>query len=243
MPNGFFPVEGGAISLAGDADDIYGAPPTDGVHSLNDPGVATLGDEWVVDVAVATNFAGGQYNFRQDTFTGSHGWKLTEVYSNADRSVQFAVFSTFESGQQFLAGHTMYTGNILYDVNRFTFQTNLPGDSANRSFLIATQGFADLHVLEPDYVVPNGFFFIGFGSIALTGLPNFTRPLYRRLPNDGINALWMGPSVNRVPRLVDMAGQLVDKAVATNFAGEQYTFGRPTIPTPRPPRCVPGICN
>ena len=148
------------------------------------------------------------------------------------------MLASVESGQQTLAGRKLYSANSVGSLNVFTVPTNLPGDSANRSVLVATQGFAALHVITPDYVVPNGFFFVGRGSITLGSLPNFSRPLYSLLPSDGINAIWITAGS---PGLF---GTSIRTAVATNFAGDRYVLGSgnplppPPPPSPPPPPCA-----
>ncbi len=109
-----------------------------------------------------------------------HLWKITEIYSNADGSVQFIELIALASGQQFLAGHRI-TSLQGAQTRAFTFPNNLPGDSAEttgggiyggeetitgyKSMLIATQGFAALNLVTPDYIVPNGFLFTSNGTV------------------------------------------------------------------------------
>jgi hypothetical protein len=93
-----------------------------------------------------------------------HLWAMNELYSNADGSVQFLEMTAVTGGQQFLAGHTLVASSGGA-TRSFTFPSNLPGDTGGRRMLIATQGFAALNVVTPDYVVPNGFFFPGGGAV------------------------------------------------------------------------------
>lgn len=93
-----------------------------------------------------------------------HLWKIDEIYSNADGSVQFIELRALSGGQQFLAGHTI-TSSQGTQTRSFTFPSDLPRDSANRKFLIGTQGFAALNVVAPDYIVPDGFVFTSNGAI------------------------------------------------------------------------------
>jgi len=92
---------------------------------------------------------------------------LNEVYSNADRTVQFVVHATGSPGQEYLGGQTLVASGAG-TTHTFTFPSNLPGDSVGRSFLVATQGFADLNVLQPDYVVPNAGGRYAFAPATLT---------------------------------------------------------------------------
>lgn len=110
-----------------------------------------------------------------------HLWQITEIYSNADGSVQFIELTAQSAGQQFLSGHTLQAvqgGNA----HTFTFPANLPGDTAGHTMLIGTTGFAALNIVTPDYTIPNGFLFtsgsLNFGE----GSDTFT---YTSLPTNG----------------------------------------------------------
>src|SRR5207249_12294181 len=120
-------------------------------------------------------------------------WAPTEVYSNADGSVQFAVLSAYDGGQQFLGGYPLVVRTLGSSAQRaFIYPNDLPGDSFGRDFLVATQGFADLHVLRPDYVVPNGFFPVQGGIICVTE-ESLSCYEYLGLPTDGVRAFWQSP--------------------------------------------------
>jgi hypothetical protein len=111
-----------------------------------------------------------------------HLWFINEVYSNADGSVQYIELKAAASGQQFIRGHTMRSTSGS-NTNTYTIPSDLPGDSAEggggdpygyggyggevvyRTFLIATQGFAALNIVTPDYIVPNGFIFQNGGTL------------------------------------------------------------------------------
>jgi hypothetical protein len=156
-------------------------------------------------------------------------WELFEVFSNGDGSIQFAVHSTNESGQQHLAGYTLLATAVDgSSAHTYVFPLDLPGDSRRRDLLIATEGFADLGVLSPDYIVPNGFFSIQGGVIWIAGHGYEYWPL----PTDGVKAFWQDPDV--------MSWYGV--AVATNFAGERFSMAAsspPPAPPPAPPQGAP----
>src|SRR5437016_10667040 len=109
-------------------------------------------------------------------------WQINEIYSNADGSVQFIELITTSGGQQFVAGHTM-TSSQGATTHTLNVTTDLPGDSANKTFLIGTQGFAALNIVAQDYVVPNGFLFTGGGTLDWgSGADTVS---YASLPTDG----------------------------------------------------------
>jgi hypothetical protein len=81
---------------------------------------------------------------------------------------------------------------------------NLASSStANHSVLIATQGFADLGIVTPDYIIPAGFLFTSGGTV--TYAEGADMWVHGALPTDGVNAQFR-------------SGQMLPN-VATNFAG------------------------
>src|SRR5947207_7400403 len=141
---------------------------------------------------------------------GAHAsslWQINEIYSNADGSVQFIELITASSGQQFVTGQAMTSsqGAATYTLN---VTTDLPGDSANKTFLIGTQGFAALNIVAPDYVVPNGFLFTGGGTLNWGGGTDIVS--YASLPTDGKLS-------------IDRAGATAINS-PTNFAGVTGTI-------------------
>ena len=88
-----------------------------------------------------------------------HLFQIEQIYSNADGTVQFVVMHEFTgtNGENLWAGQalTMSHGS---DTKSLVFPSNLPSSTtAGRRVLIATQGFAALGLVTPDYVIPNGF--------------------------------------------------------------------------------------
>ena len=131
-----------------------------------------------------------------------HLWLITQAYSNADGSVQYIELTAYASGQQFVAGHTI-AASQGGTTHSYTLPANLPDDTAMtttgggyygggasttyRSMVIATQGFAALGILTPDYVVPNGFLFTSGGTLRWAeGADAWNYPA---LPTDGNLAL------------------------------------------------------
>jgi hypothetical protein len=139
-----------------------------------------------------------------------HTFRLQQIFSNADGSVQFVVLveSAGSNGENLWAGHVLRAtgpGGTW----TFTFPTNLPDDStAGRSVLVATAGFAALGIVTPDYVVPNGFLSLANGSVDFAGVDSIT---YTALPADGVSAL--SRSGTPVPNL------------AKNFDGDSASVG------------------
>src|SRR5258706_2126374 len=103
-----------------------------------------------------------------------HLFRITQVYSNADGSVQYVLLTATSGGQQYITGKNIKStqGSVT---RTYTFTKDLPGDTAMteaggsdgyggyyggntsyRTFLIATPGFAPLGLVTPDYILPDG---------------------------------------------------------------------------------------
>ena len=139
--------------------------------------------------------------FTSPVMASFHLWVISEVYSNQDGSVQFIELQALSSGQQFLAGHTIVSSSGSGSKS-FTFASDLPGDSAGRSFLIGTQGFAALGLIAPDYIAPNGFLATTNGSVNFAGV---SRVSWANLPIDALHS-------------IDASGAAASNT-PTNFAG------------------------
>jgi hypothetical protein len=135
-----------------------------------------------------------------------HLFHINELYSNADGSVQFIEFVGDANGQEFWAGNSLISSNGA-QTNTYNFATNLPSSSTfGKTVLVATQGFADLGIVTPDYIVPNGFLFTGGGTVTFPGMDSVT---HAALPTDGTS------SINR--------GGTIGTNSPTNFAGASGT--------------------
>ena len=99
-----------------------------------------------------------------------HLFHINEVYSNANGTVQFIEFEGDANGQDEWAGHKI-TSTDGVTTNTFNITTNLPSETTtNMSVLVATQGFAELGIVTPDYIVPNGFLFTVSGAVSFPGM-------------------------------------------------------------------------
>ncbi len=155
-------------------------------------------------------------------------WDFREIYSTADGSVQFIVllFNGYTADLPALAGQTLIAGDGNPE-HSFTFANNVTHYFSDYGFdtgpcdtlfldgcwsyvLVATQKFADLNLVKPDFVVPNGFLFVSNGSVLLGASESH----YESLPTDGQNARWWNTGV-------------VFEAEAINNAGESYRFTMP----------------
>ena len=152
-------------------------------------------------------------------FAEFHLWRMEELYSNADGTVQFLELRSIVGGQQFVGDHTLSTSSGGA-TRTFTFPADLPGESGNRRMLIGTQGFAALGVVAPDFVVPNGFFFRGGGTINFAnGADTWSHPA---TPSDANLSLVRdgGTATNSPQNFLGNTGRIVpatNPAPAFNF--------------------------
>jgi hypothetical protein len=131
-----------------------------------------------------------------------HSWRIDQIYSNQDGTIQYVVVVALASGQQFISGHaiTVSQGSTKHAM---TFTKNLPSDTGMmtgcgyygcsgtslKSMLLATQGFANLGIVTPDFIIPDGFLFTtGGGSIDWGG--GYDTFNYTSIPMDGTKALF-----------------------------------------------------
>ena len=158
-------------------------------------------------------------------FASFHTYVIDQLYSNADGSVQFIVLHEAFGldGQNLLRGHALKSTHAGV-TQTYTFDHDLPGGSgpcgiygeceaaptANTRVLIATQGFAALGVLAPDYTIPNGFLSPAGGSVNYADVDIVNYP---SLPVDGAGAL-------------DRSGTVIPN-LATNFAGASASVSLP----------------
>jgi hypothetical protein len=154
-----------------------------------------------------------------------HTFVIEELYSDASGNVQFIELHEASglNGQDLLAGHTL-TSTSGATTRLYTFATNLPNSlTANKRVLIATQGFANLGIVTPDYIVPAPFLFPGGGTLNYAGVDVFAYPA---LPG-GVNALYRTGGV--APNL------------ATNYAGQSGAILPPPPPSATPAAGIPTL--
>src|SRR5258708_18362382 len=143
-----------------------------------------------------------------------HTFVVNEVYSNADGTVQYVELreALGFGGQGQLVGHSLTSTSTHTGVTKtFPFPNDLPSNTALKKVLIATQGFAALSVVAPDYVMPNGFLATDGATVNYAGVSSMTygdAPL-TPLPIDGVSALSSSGVVMNAP---------------TNFAGAMATL-------------------
>ena len=116
-----------------------------------------------------------------------HQYRINELYSNADGSIQFIEMRVGNfSGESQWSGVTL-TSTANGVQRSFSFPSNLPsGSTANTTVLIATQGFADVALVTPDFIVPASFLFTAGGSLNFGNVDTIT---YGAFAGDGAQSV------------------------------------------------------
>jgi hypothetical protein len=162
-------------------------------------------------VALGLSLSGAAH---ADTRSGNIGIMgnayIFELYSNADGSVQFLMLSW---GSSVRPGQTLAASNGSAE-HSFVIPSSVPGPTPPIT-LIGTQSFADLKLVTPDFVVPDGFLFLTNGSVRFGPVDTS----YSALPSDDVTAFWGGYDDD------DGYFEYSELAVATNSSGAHLTFG------------------
>ena len=123
--------------------------------------------------------------------SGVHLWRLTELFSNADGTIQFVEMTTCcgsAGGEIFLSGQRLSS-----NTSSFTFPANLDMTTLNKHLLLATSGFAALPgAPTPDYIIPNNFFSTGGDTLAFAVYDTMIFPA-GALPTNGTSSLDKNP--------------------------------------------------
>ena len=121
-----------------------------------------------------------------------HLWRVNELYSNADGTVQFIELkeNLGFNGEHFLANQVItYSGPL--GTNTFTFPTDLPStNTANKTFVIGTANLSSVPGgLVPDYVFTSTVPFLLSTSGTINFAGGFDIVTYTNLPVDGAASL------------------------------------------------------
>ena len=118
---------------------------------------------------------------------GFHMFRIEQLYTNADGTVQFVTMTTSFGGENSSSGVPFRATDATGTTKTFIFPNNLIGSTAGKRILIATQSFAALGLVAPDFLIPDHFVPTAGGTV---GTPYSTLSYSAgQLPNDGVNAL------------------------------------------------------
>jgi Ca2+-binding RTX toxin-like protein len=115
---------------------------------------------------------------------------INEVYSSADGKIQFIELIAQGASETLIGNDTITVEQVGQATHTFTFPGNLPAgfNTLNKTILIASQGFADLDLVTPDYIVPDGFLYTS-GTTTVTFSGSGDSLTFSNLPTDGVNSL------------------------------------------------------
>lgn len=139
--------------------------------------------------------------------------RIEQIYSNASGTVQFIEVIDFgsndcDSGEQRWRGQRLVSSGPGPQ-RIHVFPNDLPTcQTSGRSILIATEGFAALGIVTPDFLIPDDFVQRPAGTLAL---PNGSGQSYTNLPTDGVLSLNSvgGTMQNRATNLAGASASVV----------------------------------
>jgi hypothetical protein len=139
---------------------------------------------------------------------------IDQVYSNFDGTIQYVVLTRAGEPLPSLAGRTLVATDGATS-KTYTFPGDLVSDRNHPRVLVATQRFASLGKVAPDYVLPENFLPLAHGSVALDdAVLDYGGS---RLPADGWHAIYRDPFTGSIAAFV---------AAASNSHGDAYAFTR-----------------
>ncbi|MCB1584158.1 MAG: putative metal-binding motif-containing protein [Xanthomonadales bacterium] len=97
-------------------------------------------------------------NLPTTTQASFHLWDISEIYSNADGTVQYIELETTFANQGLLSGHSI-SANSDGNIVTYNITTDVSSDTADKKLLLATAALsAQPGGVTPDYVLPDQFF-------------------------------------------------------------------------------------
>lgn len=149
----------------------------------------------------------------------SHQWRFNELFSSADGTIQFIEMQECCGFTQEWELQTKWILTVHAD-HKYTFRSNLTGNTANKYLLLATQGFANIPgAPAPDIIIPNGFLPVGGDTLEYAPYYSTATRVYGPLPLDGVTALEVGPGQDGISETSD---DIYAPAVnsPTNYSGQ-----------------------
>ena len=154
-----------------------------------------------------------------------HLYRINEIYSDAGGTLQFVELTVGNSNGQNLWNGVTITTTRNGVTHSFTFTGNLPSaTTANTAVLIATQGFAAVAKVTPNFVVPDGFLFPEGGTLNFGGVDMVS---YGPLPTNGVNSIDRNGAVSAATpkNFAGATGALPSIASVVGTAGDDTLAG------------------
>ncbi len=156
--------------------------------------------------------------------SGVHLWRVKEIFSNADGTIQFIEIATCcgSTTENFLSGQALSS-----NTHTFTFPGNVAGSTLNKHVLLATSGFVGLPgAPAPDHIIADSFFSTTADTISFSIYDAMTIPA-GSLPTDGTRSLNKDPNDSTDTNFVATNSP-------TNYSGQAGTInavsGPPGVP-------------
>lgn len=145
----------------------------------------------------------------QNALAGGHTWRINEIFSNTDGTIQFIEMKEIGGG----AFETATNGNrITSNTKSFTLTSNVVSPTSFKHILFGTAAFAALSgAPTPNYIIPANFFSVSGDTVSYIPYdnPGFLSFVAGELPTDGIQSLNRGDGTEIV----------TDINSPTNYAG------------------------
>ena len=122
---------------------------------------------------------------------GVHLWRVKEVFSNSDGTIQFIELATCcgSTGENFTGGH-----HVSSNSHDFIIPGNVSGTTFNKHILLATSGFAALPgAPTPDHIIVDNFFSTSGDTISFSVYDTMVFGA-GTLPVDGTHSLNKDPN-------------------------------------------------
>ena len=125
----------------------------------------------------------------ESAMAGSHSWRISEVYSNSNGTIQFIelVECCGLPQEVFVAGE-----HVTSNSHFFQFPGNLTVNTSNKKMLLATDGFAALPGAPPrDFAIVDNFFSITGDTIRYNPEGNYDTFTFSAgdLPTNGVDSI------------------------------------------------------
>lgn len=181
---------------------------------------------------VASLFLAGAWQVSTTNLSAFDRWTVREIYSDSSGAYQFIEFFTTSGNQQYVNTRTIAVTPLGGGgANIVALFGQLPGDSANRTFLVGTAGITNFGAPLPDFIVPSNFLFIAGATINYFGQD--TGGSYSMLPTNGIlSRNWVSgtDAVNSPQNFAGQTGTIVFNVppeVAITSPATNALFGVP----------------
>ena len=191
---------------------------------------ARSNSQFLLPLALWAAVVAGSLAFAPKAHAAFHLWNISELYTNSSGTLQFIELSTTASGQNFVGGQQIHISFGGQTQTPFTVPSNLSTstDTSNKEFLIGTAGIQAAGAPAPDFVMPNGFLFLGGGTISFpTADEADIRRRFDYAKNAGMPLIVAAPHQDVLPKLEKFVKEYDIKLAVHNHGPEDHEFPTP----------------